>query len=213
MQATESRSLTGSPRIARRALWLALAFGVAAALLVAINRQPEVADARWPAQQTTFSVDGWAVGPETVEAQNGNHYVSRLFRSPDARASLSITTSPEAKRVYRAGADLPFLGNGYTVDPAPPSLVAPSDAYTAAIVRREGELGLLLYAYGERRGLTGNGIPGWALVTSDGVLGRPNDYYLLRLYTPLTELDASETRPVAELAGELFPQIAAWYGA
>ena len=28
---------------------------------------------------------------------------------------------PEAKRVHRAGADIPFLGNGYSVDPAPPS--------------------------------------------------------------------------------------------
>src|SRR5215218_5855494 len=119
MQATERRSLRLTPPIGRRALWLALAFGISAALLVAIDRQPDVNEARWPAQPAAFVVASWTVGPETVEAQNGNQYVSRGFRSQNARASLSITTSPEAKRVYRAAADVPFLGNGYVVDQAP----------------------------------------------------------------------------------------------
>ena len=212
MQAAEPRSLTRWPAIAPRALWLALVLAIAALLLVVIDRQPDSNDARWPTQPDTFAVEGWTPGPETVEALNGNHYVSRSYRSASARASLSITTAPEAKSVYRAGAAVPWLGNGYTAEQASASLVPPSNAREALIVRREGELGLLVYAYGERRGLVGAGVPGWALVIFDAVLGRPNDYYLLRVYAPLSQLDASATRPVAELADTLFPRLAAFYG-
>ena len=48
MQAAEPRSMTRWPALAPRALWLALAFGVAALLLVVIDRQPDSNDARWP---------------------------------------------------------------------------------------------------------------------------------------------------------------------
>jgi hypothetical protein len=212
MQAAEPRSLTRWPAIAPRALWLALVFGIAAVLLVVIDRQPDSNAARWPTQPDMFAVDGWAAGPETVEALNGNHYISRSYRSQSARASLSITTAPEAKSVYRAGAAVPWLGNGYTAEQASTSLVPPSNARQALIVRREGELGLLVFAYGERRGLVGSGLPGWALVIVDAVLGRQNDYYLLRLYAPLSQLDASATQPVAELADTLFPRLAGFYG-
>ena len=53
-----------------------------------------------------------------------------------------------------------------------------------AMVARHGtEQWLVMYAYGERRGLLGNGPRAWTWAIMDGLLGRPNDYYKLYLMT------------------------------
>jgi hypothetical protein len=213
MQTAQLRRLTLAPdNVAIRGLVLAVVFALSAGVLTVIDRQPNAYEARWPEENSLFAVDGWSASPANVELQNSTYYIIRNYSSAAGRAQVSITTSAEAKRVYRAGATIPFEGNGFTVDQVPPSLVSPSSGRSAVLVRRESEVGLLLYAYGERRGLVGNGIPGWALVALDSVIGRPNDYYLLRVYAPLSDEDASTASVVAALADTLFARVAAWYG-
>jgi len=214
MQTTQLRRLTLTPDgVAVRGLVLAVVFALSAGVLVAIDRQPDVQEARWPSESALFAVDGWTAGPANVDLQNSTHYVIRNYASAAGRAQMSITTSTEAKRVYRAGATIPFEGNGFSVEQVPPSLVSLSPGRAAVLVRRENELGLLLYTYGERRGRVGNGIPGWALVALDSVVGTPNEYYLLRVYAPLSELDPAAAGAVATLADTLFSRVADWYGA
>ena len=80
---------------------------------------PHTQSARWPTQDSVFAVDRWTMGPLQSEMANSIQYVTRHYRSTasGAEAVFSLVTSPEAKRVYRAGAEVPFLGNGYTVAP------------------------------------------------------------------------------------------------
>jgi len=140
-------------------------------------------------------------------------YISRRYwRADGTTATLVLSTSPIAKSIYRAGADVPFHGSGYAVAPAPASIVSSSEvaAFTA---RKENEEYLLLYAFGERRGLLGNGLQAWGLVALDAIFGQPNDYFLARVLAPLHELDALQAAQVAGLAERLFPRLASSYGA
>lgn len=196
----------------RRCLIL-LALLVAASLLLAgFDRPTDSPAARWPTDDAVYTVDGWDLGPLTVETAHGVSFVQRAYRRADGTAAtLAIATSPEAKRIYRAGADVPLLANGYTVDPAPPSLVPATGGRTALVARRGSERSLVLFGYGERRGILGAGALGWSLVVLDASLGRPNDYYLVRL---ITRLDGAGTAAVPEtvvLAETLFTRLADWY--
>ena len=72
---------------------------------------------------------------------------------------------------------------------------------------------MLLYTFGERRGLLGNGWLGWAMYGLDTLVGRSNDYYLLRIIAPLTGRDAArDAQQAVQLADTVFPRVAAWYG-
>jgi hypothetical protein len=196
-----------------RSLILIGLLAASAWLMSAFDRPNKASVARWPTEDAVYAVDGWTSGHLAVESAHGVTIVSRNYRRADGTtASLAISTSPEAKRIYRAGAAVPFLGSGYTVDSAPPSLVPPVDGRTALFVQREGALGLLIYGYGERRGLLGNGVEGWGAVVLDGVSGRSNDYYLTRIFVPLDELDSSAVPAALALAETLMPRLAAWYG-
>ena len=139
--------------------------------------------------------------------------ISRRFVRMDGSgrtvATLFIRTNTEAKNVYRYGGDLAFLGMGYTSELVPPSVV-PS-GHDAYILRREGDLGLVLYTYGERRGLVGNGPNAWGLSVLDAVLGRPNDYFQASLFVPLEGLDSPVVQDAVALADTVFPRLAAWY--
>jgi hypothetical protein len=77
---------------------------------------------------------------------------------------------------------------------------------------RRGEEGWLqLYAYGERRGLIGNGATGWAMAVFDTVIGQPRDYYLLRILVPTANNTPEAIRRASEVADVLFPRVADWY--
>jgi hypothetical protein len=172
------------------------------------------ASPRWPADPAALQVAGWDSGAPTSEEANGTEYVSRDYRNSGAGliATLTITTSPVAKRVYRAGPEVPFLGNGYDVDPAPQNLVPAASDRGALIARRGEEAVLAIHTYGERRGRFDNGVLAWGLNVLDTTLDRPNDYYLARVVIRLgSDDDAAHARLATSLADALFPQIAAWY--
>jgi hypothetical protein len=78
-------------------------------------------------------------------------------------------------------------------------------------VRRGDKGWLQVYAYGERRGLEGNGVVGWALAVFDTVLGRPNDYYLMRVLVPTTTDTSDAIKRAGEAADVLFPRVTDWY--
>ena len=47
----------------------------------------------------------------------------------------------------------------------------------------------------------------------DTLVGRSNDYYLLRIIAPLTGRDAArDAQQAVQLADTVFPRVAAWYG-
>lgn len=196
-----------------RLLILAGVFAAGAVLLGFAGYPVPPGAARWPSQEELFFVEGWNVSSEIAERVNGMDYISRRYwRADGTKATFVLSTSAVAKTVYRAGAEVPFHGSGYTVAPAPTSLVS-SRELAAFTARKENEEYLLLYAFGERRGLLGNGLQAWSLVALDAVFGQPNDYFLARVLVPLHELDASQAAQVAGLAESLFPRLASWYGA
>ncbi len=187
----------------RRAVLLILLFGVVASLLLAISPQAEAVP-RWPGADDLYAVDGWRVSsPQVDSSRPGLAMVTRTFtRADGARATLVISTSPMAKAVYRAGAAVPFLGNGYTVEPA-----AVSGNFEAITARRGNDAWLQISAYGERRGQFGSGAVAWGLSVFDSVFAQPNDYYLARIVAPAD----SATAQVVELATTLLPRLATFY--
>ena len=172
------------------------------------------ASARWPDDAAALEIAGWNAGQTSSESTNGAVYVSRDYHSltSDLIATLTISTSPAAKRIYRAGPEVPFLGNGYSVEPVPDSLV-PAAADRGALVARRGEDRFLeIHTYGERRGRFDNGAIAWGLNVLDTVVGRPNDYYLARVVVRLDgDDDGQRARLATALADDLFPRIATWY--
>jgi hypothetical protein len=131
--------------------------------------------------------------------------VTYTYTAADAgpRATVVVSTSPIAKAIYRAGAAVPFLGNGYTVEPLPAS--GNRDAFVA---RRGDEAWLQVSVYGERRGQFGSGPVAWALSTLDSLLGAPSDYYLARIVVPYTPENLARA---TALADTLFPRLASYY--
>jgi len=213
LPASTTRARIGLPNW-RRALIATGILAVAAWLLSAINALPAPAAARYPtdADAALYAVDGWSVGPASVQERANTYFVTRAYRATDGRASaqLTLTTSPLAKEVLRAGADVPFLGSGFTVEPAPLALGPGLGGAQAQVARRSGETWLQVAVFGERRGLVGNGALGWGLAVFDTLLGRPNDYYLLRVVVPQGDQPAAGQTAV-QLAQTLFPRLVAWY--
>jgi hypothetical protein len=198
---------------AHRSLILA-ALLACGAIVQAAAAAPAVAPARWPASAAVFDVAGWSTGDAGVDSRAGIVFVSRRFTRADGRAGavLDLATSTDAKRVYRAGPEVPFAGAGYSIS-APLNAIGPSNADRSVFVATRGRDTFLVFAtYGERRGLVGNGPIGWALATFDGLLGWPNDYFEATLALPLDDLhDAALTHDGAALADRVFIQIADWY--
>jgi hypothetical protein len=195
-----------------RALILTALFAAASGLLVGVNAPQVEATPRYALDDATYTVPGWTASRASVDGRPGVVFVTRVYVAPDgAQARLTITTSPQAKLVYRASADVPFLGNGYTIEAVPAEVVSPRPDRTAQIARRGGEAWLQIAAFGERRGVLGNGPAGWSLAVFDMLLGHANDYYLSRVLVPYAE-SASAANAVA-LADTLFPRLAAFYAA
>lgn len=193
-------------------LLLILACGVVALQgILAVRHEP--ADPQWPTASDVYTVAGWQTTTPTVESAWGISHITRAYRGPDGTtATLVISTSPEAKSLYKSGADLAFAGGGYAIETAAPELVPPAPGRGAEILKREHETLLLIYTFGERRGLLGNGWLGWATYGLDTLVGRANDYYLLRVVARITSADgAREAQQATELADNVFPRITAWY--
>jgi hypothetical protein len=200
---------------ARRLLALAALFVLAASAAWYFQAgQSAQPDPRWPTADGEFGIAGWQVSPAAIERANGNVYVTREYQqnaSPTARVTFVLTTSEDAKSIYRAGADVPFLGSGFEAEPVPAGLVPVTPNRGPLLMRRREERWLQIYAYGERRGMLGNGLVGWSLATIDSAVGTPKDYYLLRALVPLSDLAAPGASQVVEIADTLFPRLAEWY--
>jgi hypothetical protein len=169
---------------------------------------------RWPTEEAVFAVDGWTADPPTIEEAWGVAHVVRAYARPDGTtATLVISASVEAKRLYRTEPTTAFSGAGYEVGAPPPGLVAPAAGREALLLRRGDERWLLLSAFGERRGLLGNGAAGWGAAVLDGVRGRANDYFLVRVLAPLDGAAMPARDGAVALADALFPRLAAWYAA
>ncbi len=167
---------------------------------------------RWPQADGVFQAPGWTTGPQQLNDDTSQTaLVTRTLQQPDgATATLTLVTSPEPK-LYGAGAEVPFLGNGYVVEALPKDLVPTNDNVSALVTRRGTEQWLVLYSFGERRGLLGNGVVPWTLAITDGLMGQANDYYKLYLVARADDLDVGTGRAFAELANAVFPNVAAWY--
>ena len=201
--------LAWRPLCSTRAIVLITLFSVTAVLLASIG-VPVDTSPRWP---TDITADGWSVGPESLDSSRpGVATVTRVLTHPSgARASYIITTSPNAKTVFRAGAAVPYLGNGYSVEPAQ---AVPGSGYREAFIARRAanEAWLQISIYGERRGQFGSGVLGWSLATLDSLLGRANDYYLARIVMPYDDAHPELARAALGLADILFPQAGEFYG-
>lgn len=175
--------------------------------------------ARWPVADDFYMATPWSVGREAVDEKTNNaglvtSLVTRVFRSPDGGTATLTVLSNQAPKLYGAGPEVPFLGSGYTVEPVPDDLEpVVGDGVSGLVAQRGTERWLVMYAYGERRGLLGNGPLAWTLAVLDGILAKPNDYYKLYLAARTDHLDPRVVRDVAGLAHALFPRIAAWYAA
>jgi hypothetical protein len=192
-------------------VFLAAILLVGAGVYAAVGETTDSGAPRWPQSDAVFSADSWVVGPLQVEhSSNNTDLVTRTFRnSSGATATLTLVAN-RAPKLYAAGADVPFLGNGYAVQPAAAD-IGTGDGVSALVAQKGSEQWLVAYAYGEQRGLLGNGPLAWTLAVTDGVLGRPNDYYKLYLSARTDGLGPGVDRQVVELARGLFPHIAGWY--
>jgi hypothetical protein len=182
---------------------------VGAALYTGLGEPRGVGLPRWPAADPIFVIDGWSVGSEQI--LDGG-FRARSFKSRVGHTATLSVFSNQAPKLYGAGAEVPFLGNGYSVDTAtgiPHKAIG--EGVHAVIARRGTEQWLVMYSYGERRGLLGNGPQAWTFALFDGILGRANDYYKLFLSTRTDGQDADVERDVSELASTLFPRIASFY--
>jgi hypothetical protein len=171
--------------------------------------------ARWPSDDGVYMSAPWSMGPLAIEqSANNTAIVTREYRDTnDDQATLAIVTS-QAPKVYGPGAEVPFLGSGFTIEPAPLLVPLAGQAQIGALTAVRGqEQWLVIYAYGERCGLLGNGPRAWMQAALDGLRGSPNTYYKLYLLTRLDRSDPATNNAAAQLAATVFPDVAAWYAA
>jgi hypothetical protein len=198
------------PTVRTRSLILAALLAPSALLVGAARPRPPVPTAPRVPTDAVLAVDGWQAGDAQVNLANGNAYVVRSYVRDGAPSTFELTTGPTGKTVYRASPEVPYLGNGYTVEAAPASVTERLAPGESAFVARSGARAWLeVHAYGERRGVVGNLIAGWALVAFDLLVGRSNDYYLERVVAPLD----GDPAGAVDLAHSLFPRVSAWYEA
>ena len=194
-------------------LLLVLLCGAVVLNLILGAQHPPASGPRWPTQADVYTVPGWQTGAATEESAWGITHVTRAYRAPDGTsATFVISTSPEAKGLYKSDADLAFQGGGYTAQSVAPDLVPPAPGRGAELLKREHETLLLVYSFGERRGVLGNGWLGWAAYGLDTLVGRANDYYLLRVVARITSPDGvREAQQATRLADTVYPRVLSWY--
>lgn len=179
-------------------------------LLMATQRV-QAAEARWPVANDLYAIDGWTMSPLGVDTPFADvKIVTRQYIQRGGNTVfVSLKTDTAAKNIYRTGAEVSFQGAGYKVEPAPAELVPAVPGREALVAASDAGRWLILYGYGERRGLLGNGGPAWAWATLDSVLGHPNDYYLLSVQARLDS--PANVEAAVALADILFPRVAVWY--
>src|SRR5262249_30273419 len=140
------------------------------------------------------------------ESANGNSYITRDYTAANGgRAQFILTTSQNVKTVYRAGADVPFLGSGYQSVPLSAEANAAAHDRNVSLLRRGDSGWLQVYAYGETDGQFGNGAVGWGLAIFNTVVGRTTDYYLARVLVPADDTsDVAAVERASQLADVLF---------
>src|SRR5262249_36918914 len=116
-----SSSVGQAPLVsARRALVLTLVAACATMLLVTTSVPDRETIPHFATDDASFGVDGWAVGPAELSGRPDLAIVSLQYTSPSGRRfHVAISTSPEVKQIYRAGADVPFRGSGYVIESVP----------------------------------------------------------------------------------------------
>jgi hypothetical protein len=192
---------------------LALILLASAVLYAVISGQPREVEPRWPRADDVFVVAPWSLGRvDVAHTSHNTDTVTRVYRHPSGTTATFMLTSNKAPKLYGPGAEVPILGAGYQVEVAPADLVGSgTDGIGGLVTKGSPDRWLYMYAYGERRGLLGNGLTAWSMALIDGVVGAPNDYYKMYLGGPADDPQAA--REVAQLARTLFPRIAAWYAA
>jgi hypothetical protein len=183
-----------------------------AGLYTVLSNQPRDTAPRWPGTDSVFAISPWSSRTVDVAQGGTTDLVTRAFRSSTGTTATFTLVANKGPKVYGPGAEVPVLGSGYLAEAASADLVgAPTPGVGGLIATRGSEQWLVMYAYGERRGLLGNGPAAWSLALFDGLLGRPNDYY--KMYLIGRADDANAAREIAELADTLFPRVAEWYAA
>src|SRR6266540_1421645 len=93
-----------------RVLTLIAVFAAGAVALYAMADDAPPATGRYPREDWTFIVPEWAMSAPKVEHSYGVDLITRSYFKPNGTiAYLGLATSPEAKRIYRSGAEVPFL--------------------------------------------------------------------------------------------------------
>jgi hypothetical protein len=197
---------------------IALLIVVTGALLMRLQAR-DLKPARWPTEDAVFSVPGWTVSIASVDdletAEETRAIVERqyTYRLTGQAADFVIWTEPQpqAKTLFRKGADRDLLGAGYTIEPAPDGLVPPIEGGGALVARQGDHAWLALYTFGERRGRLGDGFLAWSMAETDALLDAPNDYFLARLLVPFDENQTAMVGPALELSRRVFENVAIWY--
>jgi hypothetical protein len=196
-----------------RYLFLTLLLLIGAGLYAVSGVSRDAGRMAWPESDAFYATSGWVISPQQTQFINGAEYVTRVLqRNANQPVTLTLITSQDPK-LYGPGAEVPFLGNGYAVEAGPPGMSSAGDGVNSLLATGASDQWLVMYAYGEQRGLFGNGPLAWSWAVADGVLGRTNHYYRLFLTTRVDGVDSAHFTEVGDLARELFPRIAAWYRA
>ncbi|MEA2640632.1 MAG: hypothetical protein QOF51_2026 [Chloroflexota bacterium] len=201
-----------------RYLTLLAVLAVGLGLAVPLSRSGPMTVARWPTDDTMYQVEDWAPGALQVQSFTDPEPGAILQRSYNrlggGMAQLVVWTvpQPQAKTLFRKGPDRDFLGAGYTSEEALPEIIRPVNG-GARVVRRGAEAWLLLYTFGERRGVLGDSASAWLLAESDALLDHPNDYFLARIGVPLNSPSSVEPTDATHLLDTLAARLAAWYAA
>src|ERR1051326_521012 len=117
----------------------------------AVMNEPRHDSPRWPTSDTLFAVDRWTATPEHVEQVNGATFVTRQLSGPNGTdATLTIVTNQSVK-LFEAGAEVPFQGDGYDLQSVPTELLPLQAGVHGLLARRADVQWLVYYAYGERR--------------------------------------------------------------
>jgi hypothetical protein len=183
-----------------------------AGLYTVLSNQPRDTAPRWPGTDAVYAIAPWSSRTVDVTQGGTTDLVTRTFRSSSGATATFTLVANRGPKLYGPGAEVPVLGSGYLAEPASADVLGGATPGVGGLIATRGsERWLVMYAYGERRGLLGNGPAAWSLAVFDGILGNPNDYY--KMYLIARADDAESAREVADLAHALFPRVAEWYAA
>jgi hypothetical protein len=112
---------------ARFRYFVLIALLLAGAGMYAVFGEPSGAMSmpHWPDTEAVYTADLWSSGPHAVEhnsdAGRNTDLVTRTFLNPAGMTATLTIIASQSPKLYGAGAEVPFLGNGYSVEPAPPT--------------------------------------------------------------------------------------------